>query len=71
MMLLSLTAGLLPPIGPSMLLVCEDLMTKYLLFTEKCVVLKYSFIFIVLGLDTSSQSSMDGPIGEQDATRDV
>ena len=36
-------------------------MTKCLLFTEKCVVLKYCFMFIALGLDTSSQSSRAGP----------
>ena len=39
---------------------CEDLMTKCLLFTEKLLVFKYCFIFIVLGLDTSSQSSRGG-----------
>jgi hypothetical protein len=38
---------------------CEDLMTKCLLFTEKLFVIKYSFIFIVLGCDTSSLCSRD------------
>ena len=40
--------------------VCEDLMTKCLLFTEKLFVFKYCFIFIVLGPDTSTPGSMGG-----------
>ena len=39
---------------------CEDLMTKYVLSTLKRLVLKYYFIFIVLGLDTSSRCSLAG-----------
>jgi hypothetical protein len=35
-------------------------MTKCLLFTDKLVVFKYCFIFIVLGSDTSSLGSLDG-----------
>ena len=41
--------------------VFEDLITTCLLFTEKLSVLKYCFIFIVLGLYTSTHSSMGGP----------
>ena len=40
------------------LFVCEDLMTKCVLFTEKLFVFKYFVIFIVLGLDTSTHCSM-------------
>jgi hypothetical protein len=36
-------------------------MTTCLLFTEKLSVLRYCFIFIVLGQDTSTQGSMEGP----------
>ena len=36
-------------------------MTICLLFTEKLSVLRYCFIFIVLGQDTSTQGSMEGP----------
>jgi hypothetical protein len=36
---------------------CEDLMTTFLLFTDKLFVFKYCFIFIVLGSDTSSLGS--------------
>jgi len=32
-----------------------------LLFTEKLFVLKYCFIFIVLGQDTSTPGNMEGP----------
>ena len=35
-------------------------MTKCLLYTEKLFALKYGFIFIVLGSDTSSLGSLDG-----------
>jgi len=38
-----------------------DLMTKCLLFTEKLFVFKHCFIFIVLGWDTSTPGSMEGP----------
>jgi hypothetical protein len=36
-------------------------MKECLLFTEKCFVLKYCFMFIALGLYTSSQGSWGGP----------
>ena len=36
-------------------------MTKCLLFTEKLSVLRYCFIFIVLGWDTSTLGSKEGP----------
>ena len=36
-------------------------MTTCLLFTEKLSVLRYCFIFIVLGQDTSTQGSKEGP----------
>ena len=35
-------------------------MKECLLFTEKCFVLKYCFMFIALGLYTSSQGSWEG-----------
>ena len=41
--------------------VCEDLMTTCLLFTEKLFVFKYCFINIVLGLDISTVVSNAGP----------
>jgi hypothetical protein len=47
--------------GCHQIIVCEDLMTKYLLSTKKRHVVKYRFMFIVfLGLDTSSQCSKEG-----------